>query len=235
MPPPGPPGRDEPSRAPPHLTGGPEPPRRQGASHVAATRFVLPRRAGSTGPFSAERSHGECPVAPLLAAIRRHPPLTAGYGHPHGATRAGGSPALGSEGQESEGAGEGWLGAAGPGGGPNIPLNMSPPVGSRSQEASEARGCTQALDAGQADGRLRECGPSLGLKLGSGLGLWLRPGSEVGQPQSHQGKCSGAARGRAVHRASCTGQGVFNVKVFVNSVRLPPFAEDVMGSLAVLF
>lgn len=63
---------------------------------------------------------------------------------------------------------------------PVTPLNTSRPVGPRPQEASEARGCTQALDAGQTDGRLRECGPGLGSKLGSGMGLGLRLGSEVG-------------------------------------------------------
>lgn len=72
--------------------------------------FVLPRRAGSTSPFSAERSHGESGVAPLPAAIRRHPPLPRAVAAPPGATSAGGSSAIGSEGWGSEGAGEGWLG-----------------------------------------------------------------------------------------------------------------------------
>lgn len=80
--------------------------------------FVLPRRAGSTRPFSAERSHGEGAEAQLPAAIRRHPSLTAGCGHLPRATNAGGSPVFGSGGQELEGAGEGWLVGAGPGGGP---------------------------------------------------------------------------------------------------------------------
>lgn len=71
---------------------------------------VLPRRAGSTSPFSAERSHGESGVAPLPAAIRRHPPLPRAVAAPPGATSAGGSSAIGSEGWGSEGAVEGWLG-----------------------------------------------------------------------------------------------------------------------------
>lgn len=71
---------------------------------------VLPRRAGSTSPFSAERSHGESGVAPLPAAIRRHPPLPRAVAAPPGATSAGGSLAIGSEGWGSEGAVEGWLG-----------------------------------------------------------------------------------------------------------------------------
>lgn len=56
-----------------------------------------------------------CRSPPQSAAIPRSPRAMAA---PPGATRAGGSPALGSEGQESEGAGEGWLGEAGPGGVP---------------------------------------------------------------------------------------------------------------------
>lgn len=104
---------------------------------------------------------------------------------------------------------------AGPGAARNTPFNASRPVGPRPQEASEARGCTQALDAGQADGRLRECGPGLGLKPGSEVGP--RPGWSW-QAQSHQGCCAGASsKRRHLDRATSVG---FTVRVFVNSVRV---------------
>lgn len=49
------------------------------------------------------------------------------------------------------------MGAAGLAAAPHP--NASRPAGPRPEEAPEARGGAEALDAGQADGRLRECGP----------------------------------------------------------------------------
>ncbi|XP_059715660.1 small ribosomal subunit protein eS4 isoform X1 [Haemorhous mexicanus] len=54
--------------------------------------FVLPWRAGCTRPFPAESSHGESAVARLPAAIRRHPSLTAGCGHPPSGDKRGREP-----------------------------------------------------------------------------------------------------------------------------------------------
>lgn len=138
-------------------------------------------RAGSARPFSAERSHGEGAVPPLPAAIRRHPPQSAGSGCPPRGDKRGRERGSRARGAGVRGSGGGMsLGGPGMAAARNASLNTSRPLGPRPQEASETRGCAQALDAGQADGRLRECGPGLGLKLGSGLGLGLRPGSEVG-------------------------------------------------------
>lgn len=141
MSPSGSPGRDKPDQSPRERLWTSEPP--EGDAYRLPPCFLLPRRAGSTRPFSAERSHGESGVARLLAAIRRHPSLTAGCGHPPWAKSEGGCPALGSGGRELEGAGEGWLGGGqGLAAARNTPLNTSRPVGPRPQEASEARGCT---------------------------------------------------------------------------------------------
>lgn len=103
------PGQEQGSRGAGSPPGGTSPPSRQGAHTPLPPCHVLPRRAGSASPFSAERSHGEGAVARLRAAIRRHPPVPAGCGHPPWATSAGGSPAPGAGGWRSEGAGESWL------------------------------------------------------------------------------------------------------------------------------